>query len=112
MFVHSPLPPPLSPPPCLCAGRREAAQLAAELAPHMAAQDATLRALGLCLHLTLSETFFRPHQVLPARTHPAMVFHGASGYLLRGTVTAHPYSVVDGGAVDVAAAAIPEAAAT
>ena len=39
-------PPPLSPPPCLCAGRREAAQLAAELAPHMAAQDATLRALG------------------------------------------------------------------
>ena len=53
-----------------------------------------LRALGLCVHLSLSETFWRPHQVLPDRTHPVMVMHGASGYVVRGTVTAHAYSVV------------------
>jgi hypothetical protein len=71
-----------------------------------------LRALGLCVNLSLSEIFWRPHQVLPARTHPAMVFHGASGYVLRATVAAHPFSVVTTPAEPAPeAAAAPAAAA-
>lgn len=53
-----------------------------------------LRALGVGVNMTLSETFLRPQQVLPMRTHPEMVFHGASGYILRGTVPVHPYAAV------------------
>ena len=69
-------PPPLSPPPCLCAGRREAAQLAAELAPHMAAQDATLRALGLhsvwaSLHKLALATPVAAAAVAAADPHPS-----------------------------------------
>lgn len=71
-----------------------------------------LRALGVGANMTLSETFLRPQQVLPMRTHPEMVFHGASGYILRGTVPVHPYSaVLPPSHAAIAAAMRPAAAA-
>jgi len=39
---------------------------------------------GIALNLDLSETWMREYQVLPARTHPLMRMHGASGYVLSG----------------------------
>ena len=36
--------------------------------------------------MTLSECWFREHQVLPLRTHPFMNHSGAGGFLLSGQV--------------------------
>jgi hypothetical protein len=64
-----------------------------ELQP-LAETHRQLRALGLATQLHLTETFYRPHQVLPDRTHPEMVMHGAAGYVLRGVVMLHPHAAV------------------
>ncbi len=37
------------------------------------------------INMEISETWFRPYQVLPGRTHPVMVMSAASGYILSGT---------------------------
>ena len=42
----------------------------------------------------LFQTWTRPYQVLPERTHPVMVMHGASGYILSGIVVDSPYSAM------------------
>ena len=70
-----------------------------------------LRALGICVNLSLTEIFWRPQQVLPERTHPCMVMHGASGYLLRATVAAHPYAVTTAPAAGAGGAAAASAEA-
>lgn len=42
------------------------------------------RGLGNIIRLELFETWTRPYQVLPLRTHPAMVMNANSGYVLAG----------------------------
>jgi pyrimidine deaminase RibD-like protein len=64
------------------------------LAPALAALAARLQALDVAVNLQLAETWTRELQVLPQRTHPHMAMHAASGFVLSGTVVAHPWSVV------------------
>lgn len=45
----------------------------------------TLQQSKQALNLTLAESWWREHQVLPARTHPTMSTSGTGGYILSGT---------------------------
>lgn len=67
-----------------------------------------LHSRGLLGELELHETWTREYQVLPSRTHPTMMTHGASGYLLTGTKVEsfdetkqdHTIKICDGGDAD------------
>ena len=54
----------------------------------------TLRGQSIAVNVQLSETWFRPYQVLPDRTHPAVNMSATGGYLLSGSImeNAHPRS--------------------
>ena len=64
--------------------------------PPLSAAAASLRAAGIAVNVSLSETWTREYQVLPMRTHPEMSMHGASGFMLAGTIAHSAYSVVSG----------------
>ena len=53
-----------------------------------------LRELELAINLQIEERFTRELQVLPARTHPHMQMHSASGYLLTGVIVPTEYSAL------------------
>ncbi len=51
----------------------------------LAAAHAKLAAHDMAVNVTLSEQFFRNHQVLPNRTHPHVNMSASGGYLLSGS---------------------------
>ena len=59
----------------------------AQLAVHLAS-------LKVAVNVQLAETWTREQQVLPGRTHPFMSMHGASGFVLSGTVVENAWSCV------------------
>jgi tRNA (adenine-N(1)-)-methyltransferase non-catalytic subunit len=52
-----------------------------------------VKSLGVAINNDLHETWYRPYQVLPGRTHPMMSMHGASGYLLNGIAIENEYTI-------------------
>lgn len=53
-----------------------------------------LRTHELAVNLQLSELWTRESQVLPSRTHPTMNMHGASGFILSGTIVQNKYMAI------------------
>ena len=50
-----------------------------------------VQALGMVRGQALQEVWLRDYQMLPHRTHPAMMMDGASGFILSGIVVQNPY---------------------
>jgi hypothetical protein len=61
-----------------------------------------LKFMGVATNVQMHECWMREYQVAPLRTHPHMIMHAASGFIVTGYALENPYTV---------AAPVPRAAA-